>query len=144
MGGELLRDWIRTFELLLDAAQCSRGLNDARVDGQHIGHTLGRAGYVLERDAQIGLALGALYRHAQQEAWRVRTAISTGDVPAWLQQTHSLFLSDGVIEVARRTNPGLYRDLLRRLMKGECRGGAFIATPVELEPVARGAALYLS
>ncbi|WP_245556622.1 TniQ family protein [Deinococcus aquatilis] len=108
----------QTFELLLDATQRSQGLNYAKLGGQHVGHTLGRTGYVLERDAQMGLALGALYRHAQEESWRLRKAISTGHGPAWLQQTHALFLSDGVIEVARRTNPGLYWDLLRRLMKG--------------------------
>ncbi|WP_169737186.1 TniQ family protein [Deinococcus pimensis] len=65
--------------------------------------------------ALLGPALGSLYRHLRAGTRTPATLLARATAPEaqeWRRRTTALFLSDGMIELARITNPALHRELL--------------------------------
>ncbi|WP_261665403.1 hypothetical protein [Deinococcus sp. Marseille-Q6407] len=102
----------------LNALRTGQGVTSAHsVSGRSLSHLITR----LSDGAQLGFALGLLYRHLNTPMLEIRKERSTrrGGDADWRRQTDALFLSDGMIELMRWLNPALHRELVARVLLGK-------------------------
>ncbi|MBB5232960.1 hypothetical protein [Deinococcus budaensis] len=70
----------------------------------------------------LGVVLSLLYTHLQEHLARgkapLRIQAMRGAADDWRTQTARMFLSDGMIELARQVNPALHRQLVLTLVAG--------------------------
>lgn len=75
-----------------------------------------------QRSGWLGVVFGLLYTHLQEHLPRGKAPLwiqaTRGAADDWRTQTARMFLSDGMIELARQVNPALHRQLVLALVGG--------------------------
>lgn len=105
---------------VLTAIGARHGVTSGRVRQTVDGSGIWKLAIRLGDGAQLGFALGLLYRHlhASMVETRRRRAWRPGGYPDWQLATDGLFRSDGMIELTRKLNPSLHRELVGRVLLG--------------------------